>query len=150
MIKVSIFTDGACSGNPGPGGWGALLVAKQDEKIISKKEICGGAKLTTNNRMELTAAIKGLKELTKPSKVTVVTDSKYLKDGMTKWLDQWFANGWQTTAKKDIKNIDLWKEIHSVSKLHIVSWDWVKGHDNHEENERADFLARLGMKKFKH
>ena len=148
-MKISIFTDGACSGNPGPGGWGALLVAQKNGKIISKKEIFGGEELTTNNRMELTAAIKGLHELTKPSDVTIVTDSKYLKDGMTKWLSQWVLNGWQNSAKKNIKNVDLWKEIYSVSRIHKVSWSWVKGHDNHEENERADFLARSGMKEFK-
>ena len=102
-MKISIFTDGACSGNPGPGGWGALLVAQKNGKIISKKEIFGGEELTTNNRMELTAAIKGLHELTKPSDVTIVTDSKYLKDGMTKWLSQWVLNGWRNSAKKILK-----------------------------------------------
>ncbi|PQM61109.1 MAG: ribonuclease HI [Rhodobacteraceae bacterium] len=148
-MKVNIFTDGACSGNPGPGGWGALLVAKKNGKVISEKKIYGGEKNTTNNRMELMAAINALNILTKRSEVTIITDSKYLKDGMTKWLDQWLLNNWRNKANKDVKNVDLWKEIYHLSKNHDISWTWVKGHDNHEENEKADYLARLGMEQFK-
>ena len=148
-MQVNIFTDGACSGNPGPGGWGALLVAKKNGKIVSEKEIFGGEHNTTNNRMELMAAIKALDLLTKVSKVTIITDSRYLKDGMTKWLDQWILNNWKNSSKKEIKNIDLWKKIYTLSNTHDISWSWVKGHSNHIENEKADNLARLGMKAFK-
>ena len=148
-MKVKIFTDGACSGNPGPGGWGAVLVAKKHEEIISKKEIYGGEENTTNNRMELTAAMEALSALKIPSKVEIITDSKYLKDGMTKWLDQWLKTNWRNSAKKEIKNVDLWKEIYALTKEHCVSWTWVKGHNNNEGNEKADYLARLGMEKFK-
>ena len=148
-MKVNIYTDGACSGNPGPGGWGALLIAKKNGLVVSKKEIYGGEQNTTNNRMELMAAIEALSALKKTSKVTIVTDSKYLKDGMTKWLVQWLANNWKSSTKKQIKNIDLWKKIYNLSEVHEISWAWVKGHDNHEENEKADHLARRGMEKFK-
>ena len=148
-MKVDIYTDGACSGNPGPGGWGAILVAKKNEQVVSEKELYGGEQNTTNNRMELVAAIKGLSALTKPSNVTIITDSKYLKDGMTKWLTQWTKNNWQNSKKKEIKNMDLWKQIYSLSQTHQISWIWVKGHNNHEQNEKADYLARLGMKDFK-
>lgn len=148
-MKVNIYTDGACSGNPGPGGWGALLIAKKNGLVVSKKEIYGGEQNTTNNRMELMAAIEALSALKKTSKVTIVTDSKYLKDGMTKWLVQWLANNWKSSTKKQIKNVDLWKKIYNLSEVHEISWAWVKGHDNHEENEKADHLARRGMEKFK-
>ena len=148
-MQVNIYTDGACSGNPGPGGWGALLIAQKNGQIVSKKEIYGGEQNTTNNRMELMAAIKALDVLKKTSEVTIVTDSKYLKDGMTKWLNQWLLNNWKNSAKKQVKNADLWKKINDLSKIHKISWAWVKGHDNHEENEKADYLARLGMEKFK-
>ena len=148
-MEIKIFTDGACSGNPGPGGWGALLKAKRNGEIISEKEIFGGEQNTTNNRMELIAAIKALEVLRKRSKVTIVTDSKYLKDGMTKWLDKWISNNWRNSTNKEIKNLDLWRAIYSLSETHDVSWAWVKGHDNHKENERADYLARLGMEEFK-
>ena len=148
-MKVNIYTDGACSGNPGPGGWGAILVAKKNEQVVSEKEIYGGEQNTTNNRMELMAAINGLSALNKSSNVTIITDSKYLKDGMTKWLTQWTTNNWQNSKKKEIKNTDLWKQIYSLSQTHQISWIWVKGHNNHEQNEKADYLARLGMKEFK-
>ena len=148
-MKVDIYTDGACSGNPGPGGWGAILVAKMNKHVISEKEIYGGEYNTTNNRMELMAAINGLSALTKPSDVTIITDSKYLKDGMTKWLAQWTANNWRNSKNKEIKNIDLWKQMYSLSRTHQISWMWVKGHNNHEQNEKADYLARLGMREFK-
>ncbi len=148
-MKIEIYTDGACSGNPGPGGWGALLIAKKNGGKISQKEICGGEMNTTNNRMELTAAIQGLTSLKKASKVTIITDSKYVKDGMTKWLDQWTKNDWKNSSKKTIKNLDLWKEIYALAGVHDISWEWVKGHNEHEENEKADYLARLGMEKYK-
>ncbi len=148
-MKINIYTDGACSGNPGPGGWGALLVAQKNGQVISKKEIYGGEPNTTNNRMELMAAMKALNKLKRPAKVTVITDSKYLKDGMTKWIKTWRSNNWKTSTKKEIKNLDLWKEIYSLSEEHEVSWAWVKGHNNHDENEKADSLARLGMESHK-
>ena len=148
-MEINIYTDGACSGNPGPGGWGALLVAKKDGKIISEKEIYGGSSNTTNNRMELTAAIKGIEALKKRSIVTIVTDSRYLQDGMTKWLIQWTKNNWKNAQKKEIKNVDLWKEIYTLSNSHNISWKWVKGHNKHEENEKADYLARIGMQGYK-
>ena len=148
-MKVSIYTDGACSGNPGPGGWGALLVARKNGEIVSEKEVYGGEYNTTNNQMELTAAIKALDLLKKPTHVTIVTDSKYLRDGMTKWIHQWQLNNWKNSQKKEIKNLKLWKKIHSLSQKHDISWVWVKGHDNHKENEKADFLARQGMASFK-
>ena len=148
-MKIDVYTDGACSGNPGPGGWGALLKAKKNGKVISEKEIYGGERDTTNNRMELMAAIKALCALNKRSHVTIITDSKYLKDGMTKWLVKWLDNNWRNSTNKKIKNADLWKELYILSESHEIRWSWVKGHDNHEENERADYLARLGMENFK-
>ena len=148
-MRVDIYTDGACSGNPGPGGWGAILIAKKNEKVISEKEIYGGEQNTTNNRMELIAAINGLNALIKSSTVTVITDSKYLKDGVTKWLSQWTRNDWKNSKRQEIKNVDLWKQIYYLCQKHQVSWMWVKGHNNHEKNEKADYLARLGMKDFK-
>ena len=148
-MEVKVFTDGACSGNPGPGGWGAILKALKDGKLISEKEIYGGEEITTNNRMELVAAIKALESLKKQSRVTIITDSKYLKDGMTKWINNWLSNNWRNSANKEIKNIDLWKKINALSQSHEVLWEWVKGHNSHEENERADHLARLGMSSYK-
>ncbi|MEE2694383.1 MAG: ribonuclease HI [Pseudomonadota bacterium] len=137
---VEIFTDGACAGNPGPGGWGALLRFSGVEK-----EICGGESGSTNNRMELMAAIKAFEALTRPSKVRLSTDSVYLKDGITKWIHNWKANGWRTSGKKSVKNVDLWKRLLEVSGPHDVEWEWVKGHSGHPGNERADALARQGM-----
>ena len=134
--RVDIFTDGACTGNPGPGGWAAILRAGKHEK-----EISGGARATTNNRMELTAAIKALEALKKPSAVVLHTDSRYVMDGITKWLPRWKANGWRTADKKPVKNDDLWRELEAASAPHAVTWQWVKGHDGHAENERADALA---------
>jgi ribonuclease HI len=138
--RVEIFTDGACSGNPGPGGWGALLRfgAKQ-------KEIHGGESETTNNRMELTAAIMALKELTRPCKVLLSTDSTYVMDGITEWIHKWKQNGWRTAKKKPVKNADLWQTLEDAMEPHLVEWQWVKGHAGHSENELADELARLGM-----
>lgn len=149
MVEIKIYTDGACSGNPGPGGWGAILIAFNHGEVVSEKEIFGGAAETTNNRMELMAAIKGLETLNRPTKLTLITDSKYLKDGMTKWLSGWISNNWKNSAKKEIKNLDLWQTIHKLSENHDVSWEWVKGHNSHKENERADYLARLGLSEYK-
>jgi len=140
--RVEIFTDGACSGNPGPGGWGAILRLGEHEK-----ELSGGERLTTNNRMELMAAIKGLEALKKPSAVTLFTDSRYVMDGLNQWLPRWKTNGWKTADKKPVKNEDLWKALDEVAQLHKVEWRWVRGHDGHVENERADALARAAIPK---
>jgi len=148
-MQVKLFTDGACSGNPGPGGWGVILKALKNGEIVSEKEIHGGEEITTNNRMELTAAIKGLESLKKQSEVTIITDSKYLKDGMTKWINSWIANNWRSSTNKEIKNLDLWKTLYSLSQFHEIRWEWVKGHNAHKDNEKADYLARLGMSSFK-
>jgi ribonuclease HI len=137
---VDIFTDGACSGNPGPGGWGAILRAGTHER-----EISGGEAATTNNRMELMAAIRALEALKKPSIVTIHTDSRYVMDGATKWLKSWKAKGWKTADKKPVKNVDLWTALETALEPHEVSWRWVKGHSNHAENERADVLARAAI-----
>jgi ribonuclease HI len=140
MPRVEIFTDGACSGNPGPGGWGAILRAGEHEK-----ELSGGEDETTNNRMELMAAISALEELKAPSQVDLHTDSTYVKDGITRWIHNWERNGWKTAAKKPVKNVDLWKRLQSALARHEVSWHWVKGHAGHPDNERADELARMGI-----
>ena len=137
---VEIFTDGACSGNPGPGGWGAVLRYNDAEK-----ELSGGEKATTNNRMEMMAAIKALEALTRASKVELHTDSTYLRDGITKWIHGWKRNGWKTAAKKPVKNVDLWQRLEKALERHDVTWHWVKGHAGHPENERADALARAGV-----
>ncbi len=134
---IDIFTDGACSGNPGPGGWGAILRSGAHEK-----EISGGEKLTTNNRMEMTAAIRALQSLKKPSAVTIHTDSRYLMDGATQWMKKWKNNGWRTADKKPVKNEDLWRALEEAAAPHEVKWRWVKGHSDHVENARADALAR--------
>ncbi len=144
-----IYTDGACSGNPGPGGWGALLVAKEGDKTLKTRELFGGEAETTNNRMELTAAIEALTALERPSAVTVITDSNYVKDGTTKWMHGWKRNGWKTAAKKPVKNEDLWKALDAAQARHQVTWEWVKGHAGHSENELADGLANKGMEPFK-
>jgi ribonuclease HI len=137
---VEIFTDGACSGNPGPGGWGALLRFRGTEK-----ELSGGETPTTNNRMELMAAIEGLKALKRPTQVRVWTDSVYVRDGITKWIHGWKRSGWKTADKKPVKNVDLWQALLEAAKPHDVEWRWVKGHAGHPENERADALARGGI-----
>ena len=149
MPDLFAFTDGACSGNPGPGGWGVVLQAKSGQNILRERELCGGAVETTNNRMELTAAIKALETLERESKITLVTDSAYVKDGITKWLLGWKDNGWRTAAKKPVKNVDLWQKLDDAQAHHKVTWQWVKGHAGHPENERADALARQGMTSFK-
>ena len=140
MTEVVIYTDGACSGNPGPGGWGVVMRWQGREK-----ELHGGEPLTTNNRMELTAAIQALEALTRPSTVSLHTDSKYLLDGITKWIAGWQRNGWLTSAKKPVKNDDLWRRLVEAMSRHEVTWLWVKGHAGDPGNERADELARLGI-----
>jgi len=137
---VEIYTDGACSGNPGPGGWGVLMRYNGHEK-----ELCGGEKETTNNRMEMMAVIKALEALTKASSVRLYTDSKYVMQGITQWLAGWKAKGWKTASKKPVKNQDLWQEIDVLVQKHSVEFVWVKGHAGHAENERADALARAGV-----
>lgn len=141
---VEIWTDGACSGNPGPGGWGVLLKSGGHEK-----ELMGGEYETTNNRMELMAAIEGLNALKRPSKVTLHTDSTYVKDGLTKWIHGWKRNGWKTAAKKPVKNKDLWQALEAACDPHDINWVWVKGHAGDEGNERADELARLASRQAK-
>ena len=137
---VDLVGDGACSGNPGPGGWGAILRWRGHEK-----ELSGGAPDTTNNRMELTAAIEGLNALRREATVRVTTDSTYVRDGITKWLPQWKRRGWKTAEKKPVKNEDLWRALDTAAQRHSVTWHWVRGHDGHPENERADALARAAI-----
>ena len=136
MDHVEIFTDGSCKGNPGPGGWGAVLRMGEHEK-----ELSGGDVETTNNRMEIMAAIEALNALKRPCKVTLTTDSTYVRDGITKWIHGWKKNGWKTAAKKPVKNADLWQALDEAAARHEVTWEWVKGHAGHPENERADELA---------
>ncbi len=142
--RVSIWTDGACSGNPGPGGWGAILRFGDREK-----ELCGGEAFTTNNRMELMAAIMALETLTRPCAIDLFTDSQYLRSGVTGWISAWKARGWRTADKKPVKNIDLWQRLEKAGEQHDVHWHWVKGHAGHEMNERADVLARKGLTGFR-
>jgi ribonuclease HI len=149
MTELFAYTDGACSGNPGPGGWGALLVARDGERVVKERELNGGEGLTTNNRMELLAAINALEALDRPAKITVVTDSVYVKNGVTDWIAGWKRNGWKTAAKKPVKNEDLWQRLDEARARHDVRWEWIKGHAGHPENERADELARAGMAPFK-
>jgi ribonuclease HI len=136
MTRVEIFTDGACKGNPGPGGWGAVIRSGEHER-----ELSGGEPLTTNNRMELLAAIRALQALKRPCHVHLTTDSVYVRDGITKWIFGWQKNGWRTAAKKPVKNAELWQELLEVTQRHRIEWHWVKGHAGHAENERADVLA---------
>jgi ribonuclease HI len=140
---VEIFTDGACSGNPGPGGWGAIL-----RSGVHERELAGGEAATTNNRMELMAAIAALEALKRPTTVKLHTDSTYLKEGITRWLPQWKKRGWKTADKKPVKNVDLWQRLEAAASAHQIDWLWVRGHDGHAENERADQLAREGMKPY--
>jgi len=149
VTELFAYTDGACSGNPGPGGWGALLVARDGERVVKERELKGGEGLTTNNRMELLAAINALEALDRPAKITVVTDSVYVKNGVTDWIAGWKRNGWKTAAKKPVKNEDLWQRLDEARARHEVRWEWIKGHAGHPENERADELARAGMAPFK-
>ena len=149
MAKLYAFTDGACSGNPGPGGWGALLQAVEGETVLKERELKGGERSTTNNRMELMAAISALEALERPSAITVVTDSAYVKNGVTGWIHGWKRNGWKTASRKPVKNAELWQRLDAAQARHDVTWEWVKGHAGHPENERADQLAREGMAPFK-
>jgi ribonuclease HI len=142
--QVEIFTDGACSGNPGPGGWAAILRWRDQEK-----EMSGAEPQTTNNRMELFAAIAGLEALKRPARVRIHTDSMYLKDGITKWIHAWKKKGWKTADKKPVKNVDLWQRLEAAIEHHDVSWHWVRGHSGHVENERADEIARLAIKQMR-
>jgi ribonuclease HI len=137
---VTIFTDGACRGNPGPGGWGAVLIFGDNER-----DIWGGTPDTTNNRMELTAAIEALEVLKRPCRIELHTDSQYLRNGITQWLGLWKARGWRTLSKKEVKNEDLWRRLDEAAARHDIDWRWVKGHSGHDLNERADRLARRGM-----
>jgi len=148
MPDLYAYTDGACSGNPGPGGWGALMFARDGARTLKERELCGGAPDTTNNRMELMAAISVLEALEKPSAITIVTDSTYVKGGVTAWIFNWKKNGWRTAARKPVKNVDLWQRLDEAQARHRVTWEWVKGHAGHPENERADELARQGMAPF--
>lgn len=140
--EVQIWTDGACSGNPGPGGWGAVLRWNGVEK-----ELSGAEAETTNNRMEMMAAIQALESLKRPCRVRLITDSNYLRQGMTEWLPRWQANGWKTAARKPVKNEDLWRRLAEVSRRHEVHWEWIRGHSGHPENERADRLATEAAKR---
>jgi ribonuclease HI len=143
-MTVVIHTDGACSGNPGPGGWGVIL-----DYNGARKELFGGAADTTNNRMEIQAAVEALNALKRPCTVEMHVDSQYVKDGITKWIHGWKKNGWKTADKKPVKNVELWQALDDAIKRHQISWHWVKGHDGHPDNERADELAREGMRPFK-
>lgn len=149
MTELVAYTDGACSGNPGPGGWGVVLRALDGARVVKERELKGGAKDTTNNRMELQAAIAALEALERPATLRVITDSVYVRDGVTKWMHGWKRNGWKTSAKKPVKNEDLWRQLDTAQARHSVTWEWVKGHAGHPENERADELARAGMAPFK-
>ena len=140
MAEVEAFTDGACRGNPGPGGWGVVLRSGSREK-----ELCGGELATTNNRMELTAAIEALKALKKPSRVALYTDSTYVRSGITEWVRAWRARDWRTADRKPVKNQDLWQALSELAERHDVEWHWVRGHSGHPENERADALANRGL-----
>ncbi len=144
MEKVEIYTDGACKGNPGPGGWGVLLRAGKHEK-----RLCGGEPNTTNNRMELTAAIEGLQALKRPCHIVLTTDSEYVRKGITEWLQGWKSRGWKNSAKKPVKNADLWQKLDELTQKHQIQWCWVKGHSGHPENEIADELANLGVEKIR-
>jgi ribonuclease HI len=144
MEKVIIYTDGACRGNPGPGGWGAILSYKG---VV--KELYGGEKETTNNRMELTAAIQGLEALQKQCNVVLNTDSKYVLQGITEWLPNWKKRGWKTAGNKPVKNEDLWRRLDAARSSHAIEWKWVKGHSGHKDNDRADELANLGIDELK-
>lgn len=149
MNPVEIYTDGACKGNPGPGGWGALLIARDGDKVVKERALSGGEADTTNNRMELLAAISALETLGRATAITIVTDSAYVKDGITSWIHGWKKRGWKTSANKPVKNEDLWRRLDSAVAQHQVRWEWVKGHAGHVENERADELARAGMAPYK-
>ena len=149
MTELFAYTDGACSGNPGPGGWGVLMLARDGSAVVKERTLQGGEALTTNNRMELLAAISALEALSRPSELTIVTDSAYVKNGVTEWIHAWKRKGWRTAGGAAVKNIELWQRLEAAAAGHEVTWRWIKGHAGHAENERADALARAGMAPFK-
>ena len=149
MADLYAYTDGACSGNPGPGGWGVLMLARDNGVVVKTRELSGGEALTTNNRMELMAAISALEALTRETALTIVTDSVYVKNGITEWMAGWKRKGWRTSGGPPVKNVDLWQRLDAANARHRVDWRWIKGHAGHAENERADALARAGMAPFK-
>ena len=149
MSDLIAYTDGACSGNPGPGGWGVLMQARDGQAVVKERELQGGEPLTTNNRMELMAAISALEALSRPSDLTIVTDSAYVKNGVTEWIHNWKRKGWRTAAGTPVKNVELWQRLDAAQARHKVAWKWIKGHAGHDGNERADALARAGMAPFK-
>ncbi len=149
MAELFAYTDGACSGNPGPGGWGVVLEARDGATLLKSRELSGAAPESTNNRMEMMAAIVALETLGRPCALTVVTDSTYLRDGITGWIHGWKANGWKTASKKPVKNTDLGQRLDLAQARHRVTWEWIKGHAGHEQNERADRLARSEIKALK-
>ncbi|MEI6096975.1 MAG: ribonuclease HI [Alphaproteobacteria bacterium] len=149
MAQLYAYTDGACSGNPGPGGWGVLMIARNGDVVVKERTLQGGEPQTTNNRMELLAAIAALEALTKPVEITIVTDSAYVKNGVTEWIHSWKRNGWRKAGRDPVKNAELWQRLDAAQQSHKVHWEWIKGHAGHAENERADELARAGMAPFK-
>ena len=149
MPQLYAYTDGACSGNPGPGGWGVLMIARDGDAVLKTRELQGGEPDTTNNRMELMAAISALEALSRPSDLIIVTDSAYVKNGVTTWIHSWKRKGWKTADNKPVKNIELWQRLEAAQARHKVEWRWIKGHAGHVENERADALARAGMAPYK-
>ncbi len=149
MPDYFAYTDGACSGNPGPGGWGALLLAREGGVVVKERTLKGGEADTTNNRMELLAAISALEALGRATEITLVTDSAYVKNGVSQWIHGWKRNGWKTSDGKPVKNVDLWQRLEAAAARHTVTWTWIKGHAGHAENERADELARAGMAPYK-
>jgi ribonuclease HI len=149
MPELYAYTDGACSGNPGPGGWGVLMRAVDQGRVVKERELSGGEALTTNNRMELMAAIAALETLARPTGIIIVTDSAYVKNGITEWITDWKRKNWRTAAGPAVKNLDLWQRLDAAQARHSVTWRWIKGHAGHAENERADALARAGMALFK-
>ena len=149
MPELYAYTDGACSGHPGPGGWGVLMRAIDQGSVVKERELSGGEAMTTNNRMELMAAIAALETLARPTGITIVTDSAYVKNGITEWITEWKRKNWRTAAGPAVKNLDLWQRLDAAQARHSVTWRWIKGHAGHAENERADALARAGMALFK-
>ena len=149
MPELYAYTDGACSGNPGPGGWGVLMRAMDQGSVVKERELSGGEAMTTNNRMELMAAISALETLARPTEIIIVTDSAYVKNGITEWMAAWKRKNWRTAAGPAVKNVDLWQRLDAAQARHGVTWRWIKGHAGHAENERADALARAGMAPFK-
>ncbi len=149
MVELIAYTDGACSGNPGPGGWGVWMLAREAGAVVKHRKLSGGEAHTTNNRMELMAAIAALEALTRTSALIIVTDSAYVKNGVTTWIHSWKRNGWRTSGGDPVKNADLWQRLDAAQARHRVEWRWIKGHAGHAENEEADRLAREGMAPFK-